>query len=379
MSVDFQICDYFNDHQTAASLMIDDLAPAAIAYEDELKPFYDHGYGMRKPEGLYHYFEENLLNPYPEIRGTFFILTDQHFNQKPGTKGYIIKNRGFSDEYVNFLHSLKPRFDFAFHGTTHGKLSKGQMLQEFTYLTPDDIPRYEKMLKDFQQATGLSFYGGKFPAYQKNQHSSAIIEKLNFKWWAFSNHMKNRRHRDTAFKYSGNNQRVLHMPTNFGGESFKAFLKVKKPRLTALRSWHKAYERIKLEGHLNWLYQNKRVITIQEHFTTLRSQGIFQRPNVFDDLESLKTIYATLRGADIWHASCNQVAKYRENKDHITLETNSKNLVLTYSGTYTDPAVSVKSKKVKSLKNSEGLITHGILRNGAYVFNHLKPGPYGLN
>lgn len=379
MSVDFQICNYFNDHQTAASLMIDDLAPAAISYENELQPFYDHGYAMRKKDGLYHYFEENLLNAFPEIRGTFFILTDQHFNQQPSTKGYIIKNRGFSEEYINFLHSLTPRFDFAFHGTTHGKHLNGQMLQEFTYLTPDDIPRYAEILKDFQKTTGISFHGGKFPAYQQNQHSSHIIEKLNFKWWAYSNHMKNRRHPDTCYKYSDKNKGVLHMPTNFGGESFKAFLKVKKPRLTALRSWYKAYERVKLEGHLNWLYQNGRVITIQEHFTTFRSQGIFQRPNVFDDLESLKTIYSTLRGADIWHASCNQVAKYWENKDQFKIEAHAKNIDLSYSGTYTNPTVSVKSKKVKTLKTNEGLIIHGISRNGGYVFNKLKPGTYWLN
>ena len=75
----FSICDYFFDHQTAATLMIDDLAPVSISFVKELKPWFDHGGGRDNKGSLFEYFQSCFLQKFPEVKGTFFIIINDHY------------------------------------------------------------------------------------------------------------------------------------------------------------------------------------------------------------------------------------------------------------------------------------------------------------
>ena len=94
-------CKYFNDAQTACSLMIDDLVPVAVGIDDDFGPQNDWGYLMDEENSLYNYFDKNLIKKYPEIRGSIFLPIDSH-NHVSVTDGYIVKNRGFDKEFINF-------------------------------------------------------------------------------------------------------------------------------------------------------------------------------------------------------------------------------------------------------------------------------------
>ena len=118
------------------------------------------------------------------------------------------------------------------------------------------------------------------------------------------------------------------------------------------------------------------IISIQEHFTTLRSDGKFQRPNVFDDIESLKRIYSILRGADVWHAKCNEIALYLENYDNSKIRSEENGFELVYSGNRDSCELSAWSKDIQVIIESTGKEHHGHRKNNGWVFNHLKPGKY---
>lgn len=375
----FSISKYHNNHQTAASLMIDDLAPVAITQDGILRPFNDHGYGMRKQEGLYHYFEKYLLEPFPEVCGTFFILIDQHTNHAPDTGGYQILNNGFTSEYVDFLKSLNPRFDLAFHGTNHGKKENGIFHQEFSFLTPGDVPRLKDALQEFEKNTGISFSGGKYPGYISNTHSEKILEELGMKWWATSRDMKNKKKPENEFSYFGESNKVLSFPTNFSGEVFKTFLKKQSGFLPILRATHFLLRKFKLERHLQYLYENRLVISVQEHFTTFRADGKFQRPNVFDDLSSIQKTYSILRGADVWHATCNQIAKYVDNRDHSKLTQTTDSITLDYSGRYNNSSVTLQSKSRHTLTDSFGNKISPVFKENLWVYTDVKEGVYTIN
>ena len=374
----FSICRYHNNHQTAVTLMIDDLAPTAITRDGRLLPYRDHGYGMHHKDGLYHYFEKHLLEPFPELRGTFFILIDQHTNHASHSGGYKILSDGFSDDYVRFLKSTAPQFDLAYHGTNHGKNESGKFHQEFSYLTLKDIPRLKTALVLFEEKTGIKFNGGKYPGYVSNEYSQKILEEIGMKWWACSHGMKNKRTSANDFHYFGDAQKVLNFPTTFSGEAFKTFLKPKMESFPKLRTAYQFYRKFKLENHLQYLYENQYVISIQEHFTTLRADGKFQRPNVFDDLMSIRQTYSILRGADIWHASCNEIARYIENRDFGKLEQNENRITLSYNGRYSDFSISLQSKERNTLADNNGNTIKPFSKGGLWIYPNLTEGEYTI-
>jgi len=357
--------------------MIDDLAPVAVTTNGSLSPANDHGFGKHNKEGLYHYFHKNLLEAYPEVKGTFFILINRHFNHKPETGGYQILSDGFDEDYIKFLHSMKSHFDYAFLGTDHGKIENGSFIQEFEYRTLSDIPLLKEALEEFKKKTGISFQGGKFPGYQSNNQSKEIIEKLGFKWWAYGHEMKNRKHKSNRESYFGENRLVLNFPTNFSGESFNYWLYPGNKKFIKARIAYGYYRNLKLHQHLQYLYENQLIISIQEHFSTLRTDGVRQRPNVFDDMDSLKKIYSILRGADVWYARCDEIARYIENRDNTTLKWNEASLKIGYNGQYEECRISLASKDINQLKNlATNEVTKAFRKNGKWVFSEIIPGEY---
>lgn len=49
-------CLYYNNNQTACSLMIDDIVPVAVSHDGRISPWNDWGYLMDDEASLYNYF-----------------------------------------------------------------------------------------------------------------------------------------------------------------------------------------------------------------------------------------------------------------------------------------------------------------------------------
>lgn len=113
-------CKYYNNSQTACTLMIDDLSGLAVTNNGILSPGNDWGFGLKNKNSLYKYFESNLLNKYPDIKGTVFFATKIHECQNKNA-GYKLLKREIDSEFRDFVKKISNEFEFAFHGTTHVK------------------------------------------------------------------------------------------------------------------------------------------------------------------------------------------------------------------------------------------------------------------
>ena len=380
-------CKYYNNHQSACTLMIDDLVPAAISpfSNEKITAKFDWGFLMDSDDSLYKYFDDNLLKKYPEIKGTFFlpITSHKYFNKN---SGYNIRTGDYNEEFFRFLKRLSSDFDFAFHGTSHGRFIdlenlefKNNWHQEFEYATPNDIQNFDNEIQNFKNNSGIQFTGGKYPGYKKNEYSEEILEKLKFKWWASSSQMIGRKHAKNKHSYFGSKSKVLNFPTNVPGNFFNQTLNLKPTKRKWLKFIIRTLKNYKNEQYLQYLYENRLVISIQEHFQNQRTDGQRQSQNVYDDIVSLDKIFGILRGADIWYATCSEIAHYLESFDYTDIiEKDERTFVIKYRGRWDKPLLSISSKhrEIRNLTDKETY--KGVYKNRLWIYNNVTPGIYKL-
>ena len=380
-------CKYYNNHQSACTLMIDDLVPAAISpfKNEKITAKFDWGFLMDSYDSLYKYFDNNLLKKYPEIKGTFFIpLTSHKYLNK--NSGYNIKTGDFNDEFIHFLNRISSHFDSAFHGTNHGKFIdsesfeiKNNWHQEFEYTTLNSIQNIDNEIQNFKNNSGIHFTGGKYPGYKKNEYSEKILEKLEFKWWASSSEMIGRKHAKNQHSYFGSESKILDFPTNVPGNLFNQTLSPQPIKRKWLKLITGTIENYKNEQYLQYLYENGLIISIQEHFQNQRTDGKRQSQNVYDDIVSLDKIYGILRGADIWYATCSEIAHYLESYDYTDIiKKDESTFEIIYRGSWGKPFLSVTSKnrEIRNLTDKETY--RGVYKNGLWIYNNVTPGLYKL-
>lgn len=375
-------CQFYANSQTTCSLMIDDLAPMAVTVDKHYSPANDWGYGLSTKNSLYGYLSATLFQKYPEIRGTFFVASNNNANNP--TAGYHILSTELDGNFKDFVQDVSGMFDVGFHGTTHGHFQNinspefsGNWIQEFECLTLDDVPRLRHELCRLEDSLGVTLTGGKYPGYKSNHSSPQILDALGFKWWAASVDMIDRRHHLNRHTYFGEQAHILALPTNLSGNSFSAPLTTGSRLPMAWRNIKLRVRHFKQETFLSYLYDNQLPITIQEHFQNQRTDGKRQTPNIYDDMHSLDRIFGLLRGADVWYATCSELAHYLESYDHTEIKPvgNGRYQVI-YKGRWGKPLLSVKSKSryLKDLKTDS--ILQGTYRQGDWVFFSIEEGLY---
>ena len=373
-------CKYFNDCTTTCTLMLDDMVPAAVSIDNEIKTSGDWGYLLDLPGSLYDYFNQNLLKKYPEIKGTIFMpLESQHYIDK--SRGFNVYSKPITNsEYLKYLDRISHKFEVAFHGIKHHyfcKIKNGN-IHEFTSINKEELLDLANKTREFQKSTGLNFIGGKFPGYKYNEQALQMLELLNTKWWALDIDMINKKHKKNCLIVDPRNN-IVHLPSNITGDIF----------LTSLRPYNKIKKLIKRVftnkyfkdpiGYLYYLYNNRLPITIQEHFQNQKTDGKRQTPNVYDDIYSLDILYGILRPLDIWHATCSEIAHYFESYTNSNLEVLSKNTFsIVYSGTWPEMFLSVKTNTPKIMHINTGEELQGIFKNEGWIFNNIPVGEYRL-
>mgnify|MGYP001962772205 CR=1 FL=1 len=378
-------CKYFNNHQTATSLMIDDLSPIYISYKNNDLPWCDWGYNRFKKNSLLSYFYDNFMNKFPEVRGTIFLpLTAEEGIPKVVNSAMNIKSNSFNVDDKDFFARLSESFDFAFHGLKHASYKNNDCTDEYIYESSDLKLNHYKLIKDelakFNKLSSNIMSGGKFTGYDYyNSDSFALIHKLGFKWWAFS--LSNNKKCDKnqhSYIHVGENK-ILDLPSNVNGNAFKHYLE----KESGLRSYYyvlkKNYRKLKIEHYLDYLYSNQLVITIQEHFQNQALNGKIQTPNVFDDILSLEKIYSILRGSDIWHTTNSKLAHYLESFDSTTINIINNKIKIEYNGVWDSMFLSFSSDKSSIIEEKSGLVIKGVYKNNLWIYNHLNEGLYILD
>lgn len=369
-------CKYFSDHKTASTLMIDDLVPICISHDGHLGPDNDWGFLLDQENSLYNYLDKTLFKYYPEIRGTIFLPIDSH-SSTPSNSGYKVHNRGMDEAFVSFLHRLMSRFEFGFHGVRHSWMKSDSFspIHEFASVTSSYMSEIETAISEFSRTTGICFDGGKFPGYKYNDIAVNLIRNLKSKWWALDSDMIYKRGEKNKARYS-TGENTIYIPTNICGNIFF----VNRTRGFTIKTLVKTYIKKSIVDPIDYilyLYENSLLISVQEHYQNQRPDGKRQRPNLYDDIDSLLTLYGFLRQLDIWHATCGEIGSYIESYMNTTLLNKSINdFSVVYAGTSCSPCISITAD-VPTLRNMEsGVLFSGFRKNCKWVFDNITPGNY---
>ena len=312
-------CKWKYGKQAPVMFMIDDFANKYMT--DKLDGDYvgaDWGGRCKASNSLYEFLEEKIFREFPYVKMTLFMVVGRREalmeNGKPSVSRRIDEN----PEFVAFLNELArdERFEVAYHGYTHGKLLGNKYLtQEWkTFASLEEACRTIEMSKDiYREVTGKEFYGGKYCGYESNEFSDESIVRSGFEWWC--------RH------FDGNlfTHRELG-PENLDLEEFQGVVDIPSTvdgGLTSLRDWRSlpsraylkaVYYRFKygvtMEGILDELIQNGRIINIQEHSSPMREDDKHQRPNLVDDIGIIRYILRYLKKYDLWYATGHEIADY---------------------------------------------------------------------
>ena len=368
-------CEWFNNHQSPCSLMIDDVVPVAVTVNKRCNPSNDWGYLMNNKNSLYEYLDNYLLKKYPEIKGTIFFPIDSH-NYLPKDSGYDILTKEINDEYIEFLRKINTLFEIAFHGVKHAWIDEyNNTIYEFLGYKKDSLKYIAEKIVDFEKKSEIKFSGGKFPGYKYNEEALTFVKEFGFRWWALDNSMINKNINTNKIYYSTNFDIVV-LPTNISGDLFKNYYwqNSKRRMLSNFLNLRKISHPV---DYIRYLYESKLPLTIQEHFQNQSPRGKRQPINIYDDIWSLDQIFGLLRGLDIWYATCGEIADYYFNYINTSISNiDSSSFEIKSEKPFRPIHISIKTSVARLIYLDENETLQGIRRNNEWVFNNLKCGTY---
>jgi len=287
---------WYGNAASPVVLMIDDLANAWHSREgkDTWDRGGDWGGGHDGEGSVARFIKDNLLDVFPELHVTFFTVAGRISHYTEGHPFTFAEPMNFDEESRNFFRALNDndRIELAYHGYDHG--TPGRTLDDFVQewmrfsSVKEACEQTEKGLKIFEDVLGARPLGGKYGGWSYNDLADESIDRSGFSWWC-----RDWMPRDT----SGVVMDGYYEPRFFGEN-----LVVALPTTVHGFHWQKA--------QLDRLIERGQIISIEEHIAPVRPDGLVQSPNVYDDISELQGIYRYLRGKDVWHATCSEVAEY---------------------------------------------------------------------
>lgn len=346
-----EICKWYNNADSPVSLLIDDLTNVWVDVSGNgvVELGEDWGYAKYGENSSMSYLEKSILDEFPQVKVTFFVPVGirEGVIEDPEVKS-ISKMINCDDETKEFFNSifLNSKYEIAYHGTTHGKPGKkaSDFIQEWQmFKSIDDAVNTINMGKEiYKDVFNCYPKGGKYCGYIANDFSDESINNTGFIWWCRFSNIGLVEYKDCKFggndsnpitnfdvKHFGSNN-VIDIPTTLNGSYLNAAL---YPNLKTLKGLIKSILKTTLIRKklrkVDFLLKNNLVISIQEHIAPSRVDGKRQMPNIFDDQESLKTIFNHLKNHNVWYCTCSELAEYviaRENAQIDVISSNSFNL-----------------------------------------------------
>lgn len=277
-------------------LMIDDLTNAwhnsrgGTSWE----PGGDWGAGLDAPGGAVDFLEKELLAEFPEARTTFFVVgsaISPYTSHQPFSYAAPLDA---DEKSIRFFTKLSndPRYELAYHGFNHGTpgASSDTFLQEWRGFPSQSAAEEQtrRGLEIFRRAIGRAPQGGKYGGWAYNEFSEGAINNCGFMWWC----------RDwTPRDVTGSVDDAYYEPQFFGEK-----LVVSLPSAVHGQFWD--------TRQVDILLARRQMIGIEEHISGVRPDGLVQTPNIVDDIHELRALYRYLRGKNVWHANCSDIAAY---------------------------------------------------------------------
>jgi peptidoglycan/xylan/chitin deacetylase (PgdA/CDA1 family) len=287
---------WLDDARSPVTLMIDDLTNAfhGTGSGTGWDQGGDWGGGLDKPGSALRFLEERLLNDYPEARVTFFTVAgpiSAYTHDQPFRHSAPLDADSDSRRFFARL-AADPRFELAYHGYNHGTAGErtDRFVQEWQGF-PSRAAAAEQTRKGldiFHRAIGTVPRGGKYGGWDYNQYADDAVDECGFLWWC-----RDWMPRDILDRVADD----YYEPQFFGRN-----LVVAIPSTVHGHFWDPRQVEI--------LLARRQIIGIEEHIAPIRPDGLVQTPNIVDDVEELRRLYAYLRSQHVWHATGTEIASY---------------------------------------------------------------------
>jgi len=317
-----KIAKWKNNAVSPVVFMVDDIANISIktTQSDTLQIGEDWGQYGRDKNSMWDFLSKNLLDKFPKIKTTFFLVTDKRAPMALGEEYTYNKSIVEDQKFIDFLQYLhhNENVELAYHGTTHGEaaVAHDDFLQEWeTFYTLEqaksEINRGKELFKSV-----LNTYptGGKYCGYQEGAYGAESISETSFKWWSYhwDGMLWDKNSKDNKYNYDLEfNKGVVDIPTTVDAATLSLKLVKKLFTKKYLKSLYLYLKENKtIEKHIESLYQNKQVIAVQEHSSPYRTDGKIQYPNIVSDIDNLNLIFSLLSKKDVWYATCDELADY---------------------------------------------------------------------
>ena len=398
MKSNIEICKWHNNAASPVLFMIDDLANVWVDTNGngEVDLEEDWGYGKDSEKSSFKYLKEVILKDFPNVKVTFFTPVGIRAGMIEKTSIKSVSKRINCDEetkeFFRDIHN-NPRFEIAYHGTTHGRAGKtnNDFMQEWElYKSLEEANRtinYGKGI--YKEVFGEYPKGGKYCGYISNTISDSSIDVAGFLWWCrYCNldtknaiekgHFNRFFHGDDScsitnfdIKKFGSNK-VIDIPSTIDGGMFNGIFNINTKTLKGIvKKILKRYLIRKKVKKLQFFIRNNLVISIQEHISPARDDGRRQKPNIFDDRESLKFIFNFLKDKNLWYCTGSELAEYVILRDSVkiisrmgkifSLESNIEKPEKEITLKINDRSSFIKTPKGDYLKISNGIVNVPLL------------------
>lgn len=374
-----RIAKWFGNCRAPVCLTIDDLSDVYIEPEamenKKAMPFFDWGFGLDNDGSLYSLFVDSIVKRNPEMKVTFFLPLGIHGSLNENS-GYDVENHGLQrEDFLTFVRHVQNEYEFEIgaHGINHSKYMdvnelriRNNVMHELVYVDTNEFKRRMRQIIDgLYQDYGIEILGGRSPGYENRMLKPRDFSEMDLLYWNFD-----------FCSLESVSPEIVHglvvMPSNVSGSLFNTNLISSLPRniLSEIRKMHKL-------AKLTKIYESGSPIIIAEHFMFLRTDGRFQSPSIYSDIDSINEIYAVFKRADVWHATCAEIARYFESYKHSSIRRlNNKRYELVYEGKHKRPFITVISDS-RELKNAKtGEMIKGYYKQGYWIYNTIDVGIY---
>jgi len=338
--IEVTIAKWKENAQSPVLFMIDDIANVLMkkSSSSTLAIGEDWGYAARDKNSMWYFLTQNLLNKFPKIKTTFFLVTDSRAPMRSDEAYTYTEAIDKDEKFMAFLQYLdaRPDIELAYHGTTHGKAAENydDFLQEWeTFSSLDEAVHETNRGRElFKKVLGHYPTGGKYCGYMSGNFGDTSIAKTGFKWWSYNYDYLKWDKDDTTPAYTFDltfNQGVVNIPTTVDASTLSLKIVNKLFKRKYLKSLYLYFVKKRtIERHLESLYINQEVISVYEHSSPYRTDEVTQYPNIVSDIDNLNYIFSILEKKDVWYATCNELADYYIDRKKVVVEVEGNQFTL---------------------------------------------------
>lgn len=373
-----EICKWYKNVNSPVLFFIDDFANVWIDSNNngEIDQGEDWGYAKFHENSSLNFLKNSILKNFISVKTTFFVPVGLRNGMLNNPKiGFYSKLINCDKETKEFFNSINKdeKFEIAYHGTFHNKLTSDEKIIP-EWVSYKNINEAIKVINNgkeiYKDVFGFYPRGGKYCGYATNEFSDESIDKTGFMWWCrkwnrgIYNLNKNLNPKELFDITIFGENKLIDIPSTIDGGLFSGNLKSNTKTLKGLvKSILKKKLLNKKLQQIDYLLDNKLIISIQEHIAPSRDDGKRQSPNIFDDRESLIYIFDYLKNKNVWYCTGTELAEYYWIRENIKIEIIDKycfSIKKCYVKELVSNKVSIKinDEEVKEIMQPDGTKIH---------------------